>query len=73
MTDSKDFVAGLDSNARKSPRRIVFVTRRTSPQVKAETEDQASDLSRSLVPRCRRDHDSGHCARVDCADVQRSA
>lgn len=40
MTDSKDFIAGLDSNAKKSPRRIVFVTRRTSAQVKAETEDQ---------------------------------
>ena len=40
MADSKDFVAGIDSNAKKSPRRIVFVTRRTSAQVKADTEDQ---------------------------------
>src|SRR5215475_7532783 len=40
MADSKDFVAGIDSNAKKSPRRIVFITRRTSAQVKAETEDQ---------------------------------
>jgi len=40
MSDSKDFVAGVDSNAKKSPRRIVFITRRTSAQVKAETEDQ---------------------------------
>lgn len=40
MPDSKDFIAGVDSNAKKSPRRIVFVTRRTSAQVKAETEDQ---------------------------------
>jgi menaquinol-cytochrome c reductase cytochrome b/c subunit len=40
MADSKDFVAGLDSNAKRSPRRIVFITRRTSAQVKAETEDQ---------------------------------
>ena len=40
MADSKDFVAGVDSNAKKSPRRIVFITRRTSAQVKAETEDQ---------------------------------
>src|SRR6201987_2906595 len=40
MAESKDFVAGIDSNAKKSPRRIVFVTRRTSAQVKAETEDQ---------------------------------
>jgi menaquinol-cytochrome c reductase cytochrome b/c subunit len=40
MADSKDFIAGVDSNVKKSPRRIVFVTRRTSAQVKAETEDQ---------------------------------
>ena len=40
MTNSKDFIAGVDSNAKKSPRRIVFITRRTSAQVKAETEDQ---------------------------------
>lgn len=40
MANSKDFIAGVDSNAKKSPRRIVFVTRRTSTQVKAETEDQ---------------------------------
>ncbi len=38
--ESKDFIAGVDSNAKKSPRRIVFVTRRTSAQVKVETEDQ---------------------------------
>ena len=36
----KDFVAGMDSNARKSPRRVVFVTRRTSAQVKVTDEDQ---------------------------------
>jgi len=40
MADSKDFVARVDSNAKKSPRRIVFITRRTSAQVKAETEEQ---------------------------------
>jgi len=40
MTGSKDFVAGIDSNAKRSPRRIVFITRRTSAQVKAESEDQ---------------------------------
>ena len=40
MADSKDFTAGIDSNAKKSPRRIVFITRRSSAQVKAETEDQ---------------------------------
>src|ERR1044071_5223274 len=40
MADSKDFIAGVDSNAKKSPRRIVFVTRRTSALVKVDTEDQ---------------------------------
>jgi hypothetical protein len=40
MAESKDFVAAVDSNAKKSPRRIVFITRRTSAQVKAESEDQ---------------------------------
>ncbi len=40
MADSKDFIASVDSDAKKSPRRIVFVTRRTSAQVKAETEEQ---------------------------------
>ena len=40
MADSQDFIAGVDSNAKKAPRRIVFVTRRTSAQVKTETEDQ---------------------------------
>src|SRR5215472_2032613 len=40
MAESKDFVAGVDSHAKKSPRRIVFITRRTSAQVKAETEEQ---------------------------------
>lgn len=40
MSDSKDFVAGMDSNARKSPVRVVFVTRRTSAQVKAADEEQ---------------------------------
>jgi quinol-cytochrome oxidoreductase complex cytochrome b subunit len=40
MSDGKDFVTGVDSNAKKSPRRVVFVTRRISAQVKAAEEDQ---------------------------------
>jgi len=40
MSDPRDFIAGMDSNARKSPTRVVFVTRRTSAQVKATDEDQ---------------------------------
>jgi menaquinol-cytochrome c reductase cytochrome b/c subunit len=38
MTDPKDFVAGVGSDARKSPVRVAFVTRRTSAQVKAYDE-----------------------------------
>src|SRR5579864_8866455 len=44
MADSKDFTAGVDSNAKKSPRRIVFITRRTSAQVKVEAEDQVQSF-----------------------------
>src|SRR5208337_4938387 len=40
MSEPRDFIAGMDSNARKSPTRVVFVTRRTSAQVKATDEDQ---------------------------------
>lgn len=40
MSDRKDFIAGLDSDVRKSPRRVVFVTRQTSAQVKTSDEDQ---------------------------------
>jgi len=50
MAESKDFIAGIDSNAKKSPRRIVFVTRRTSAQVKAETEDQIQTFPEVLFP-----------------------
>lgn len=36
----KDFVAGVDSNAKKSPRRVAFITRRTSAAVKGADEEQ---------------------------------
>jgi menaquinol-cytochrome c reductase cytochrome b/c subunit len=39
MSDSKDFVSGVDSNAKREPRRVVFVTRRTSAQVKVKDEE----------------------------------
>lgn len=39
MSEPKDFVSGVNSNARKDPRRVVFVTRRTSPQVKVTDEE----------------------------------
>jgi menaquinol-cytochrome c reductase cytochrome b/c subunit len=40
MSDPKDFVAGIDSDQRRSPTRVVFVTRRTSAQVKVAQEDE---------------------------------
>lgn len=53
MSGTKDFVSGLESNAKKAPRRVVFVTRRTSAQVKVTDEDQLQTfpeaLFRSLV------------------------
>src|SRR5271165_7173022 len=48
MADSKDFIAGVDSNAKKSPRRIVFITRRTSAQVKVESENLVQTFSEVL-------------------------
>ncbi len=48
MADTKEFVAVVDSNAKKSPRRIVFITRRTSAQVKTETEDQVQTFPEVL-------------------------
>ena len=40
MSDEKDFVTGIDSNAKKAPRRVAFITRRTSAQVKVTDEEQ---------------------------------
>jgi len=34
MDETKPFVAAVESDARKAPLRVAFVTRRTSPQVK---------------------------------------
>ncbi|MFZ0947243.1 MAG: hypothetical protein WBV26_11265 [Candidatus Sulfotelmatobacter sp.] len=48
MTDSQDFTAGIDSNAKKSPRRIVFITRRTSAQVKTADEEQVQSFPEVL-------------------------
>ena len=40
MSTPKDFVAVADSDARKTPRRIAFITKRTSPQVRVKDEDR---------------------------------
>jgi menaquinol-cytochrome c reductase cytochrome b/c subunit len=48
MTEPKDFVAGVDSDQRRSPTRVVFVTRRTSAQVKTVREDQVQTYPEAL-------------------------
>jgi quinol---cytochrome c reductase cytochrome c subunit, bacillus type len=40
MSEPKNFVAGLNSDARKSPVRVAFITRRTSPQVRVADENR---------------------------------
>jgi hypothetical protein len=40
VADDKQFTAGMDSNARKAPVRVAFVTRRTSAAVKVQDEDR---------------------------------
>jgi menaquinol-cytochrome c reductase cytochrome b/c subunit len=40
MSEPKDFVAVMDSDARKTPRRIAFITKRTSPQVHVRDEER---------------------------------
>jgi quinol-cytochrome oxidoreductase complex cytochrome b subunit len=39
MSDPKEFVAALDSDQRRTPIRVAFVTRRTSAQVRVSRED----------------------------------
>src|ERR1035438_6720919 len=48
MSDPKDFVAGVDSDQRRSPTRVVFVTRRSSDLVKVTQEDQVQTFPEVL-------------------------
>jgi len=48
MSDSKDFIAGVDSNAKREPRRVVFITRRTSAQVKVTEEETVQTFPEAL-------------------------
>ena len=48
MSDEKDFVTGIDSNAKKTPRRVAFITRRTSAQVKVTDEEQVQSYPELL-------------------------
>ena len=48
MSEDKSFTAGMDSDSRKSPVRVAFVTRRTSPQVKAHDDDSVMTFPEAL-------------------------
>jgi len=39
MSEGKDFVASIGSDSRKTPVRVAFVTRRTSPHVTTHDDD----------------------------------
>jgi menaquinol-cytochrome c reductase cytochrome b/c subunit len=48
MSEPKDFVTAMDSDSRKAPVRVAFVTRRTSPQVKAHDDDSVMTFPEGL-------------------------
>ncbi|MFP5228252.1 MAG: hypothetical protein ACLGXA_11555 [Acidobacteriota bacterium] len=48
MTQPKDFVVGVSSDARKAPKRVVFVTRRTSAHVRSTDEEQVQTYPEAL-------------------------
>jgi hypothetical protein len=48
MSDSRNFVAGVNSDARKNPVRVAFVTRRTSAEVKAYDESKIQSFPEVL-------------------------
>lgn len=43
-----EYVAGVSSDAKKSPKRVVFVTRRTSAHVQSEDEEQVQTYPEAL-------------------------
>lgn len=49
MTTPKDFTAAVGSDMRASQKRVLFVTRRTSPQVKAYDEDRVQTFPEVLT------------------------
>lgn len=48
MSEQKDFIAAMDSDSRKTPVRVAFVTRRTSPQVKARDDGYVMTFPEAL-------------------------
>ncbi len=49
MSDPRDFNAEMESDFRKSPVRVAFVTRRTSPAVKFRDEDYVMTFPETLL------------------------
>ena len=49
MSDPNKFVAGTESDFRKAPVRVAFVTRRTSPAVKFRDEDYVMTFPETLL------------------------
>src|ERR1022692_2866606 len=39
MSEPKDYIASMNSDSRKAPVRVAFVTRRSSPHVKTHSDD----------------------------------
>jgi hypothetical protein len=48
MSERKDFIAAFDSDSRKTPVRVAFVTRRTSPHVKVQSDDYVMTFPEAL-------------------------
>ena len=48
MSEDKRFTADMDSDSRKTPVRVAFATRRTSPQVKAYDDDSVMTFPEAL-------------------------
>ena len=48
MTEPKDFVAGIGSSTRETQKRVLFVTRRTSAQVRSVDEEQVQTYPEAL-------------------------
>lgn len=49
MSEPKDFVASMDSDSRRSPLRVAFVTRRTSPQVQTQDDKRVMTYPEVLL------------------------
>src|SRR6266568_1213463 len=49
MSEPEDFKAGMESDYRKAPVRVAFVTRRTSPAVKYRDEDYVMTFPETLL------------------------